>query len=791
MNSALERYVNSKSGSKHKNQILTTIHEHLYPGRVEKLLGGGIDFVPDRREGYIWWDIDGKDLYDLHINGGTFNLGHRNPDIVNELKSSIEELDIGNHHFPSEHKANLAKALIENTPGDMAYVVFAASGSEANDVAVRSARVATGRRKVVALDCAYHGRSGTSGAVGDDENARYFNSDSPDEFIKVPYNNLGSMEKALQRRDIALVLMEMIPATAGFVMPEEGYLIGVKKLCEKYGTLFLADEVQTGLGRTGYRWACDCWGIEPDMMVIGKGLSGGMYPISALVMKKEPGDWLNDNGWGHVSTFGGSDIGCRVGLKALEISISEQSLQNARTQGEYIRAGLEKLKPRFPFFEEIRQQGLVFGLKFQDKMYGLGMMKALYENGIWAIAAGFDESVIQFKPGILVDKAYCDELLVRFENACIWIVNSINDLMTGDTISEDDPQVKAIKALAMKALKSWNLLDVELNLIKHRENSVFKVIDKVTGTQYVIRIHRPDYHTNEALESEIAWMEALNESGVRCPNVIKTSDGRAFVTARHPRIPDPRQCSLLEFIDGAPFDKLGQVENGVLPELLMRYRKLGSVAAEVHNQSENWQPPKGFVRHSWDKEGLLGEKPLWGRFWEHPKLTADQKQQMLKARIVLKGLLDKVGQKPNNYGLIHADFLPENILTHGEELRLIDFDDCGYGWHLFEMATSLFPQISQPYFDDLVAAYVEGYRSKRDFPEDQLEVLPAFLMIRGFAYIGWLMTRSESFPMGDRLAVEIAKGLCEFIPKLMAELTPIQRAGVDFISIYQRMFKKD
>ena len=789
MNSSLRKYESLNTASEKKLKVYNAISEHVYPGRVEKLLGGGIDFVPAKREGYIWWDTDGRELYDLHINGGVYNLGHRNQEVVKELVAACNELDIGNHHFPSEPKALLAEALIKNTPGEMQYVVLTSSGSEANDVAVKTARVTTGRRKVVALDCAYHGRTGISGAAGDDETARYFNSDSPDEFIKVPFNDIRAMENVLKHRDIALVMMEMIPATAGFVMPEGNYLKEVKKLCEKYSTLFLADEVQTGLGRTGYRWASDCWNVEPDMIVIGKGLSGGMYPISALVMKKEPGAWLTDNGWGHVSTFGGSDIGCRVALKALEISLSKEALENARKQGEYIRAGLEKLKPRFPFFEEIRQQGLIFGLKFQDKMYGLGMMKALYENGIWAIGAGFDETVIQFKPGLLVDKAYCDELLRRFENACIWMVNSINALISGSTINENDQEIKTIKKLAQSSLIKWNLNGAELALLKHRENTVFKVTDTFTSKKYALRIHREDYHTKAALESEVNWMEALDNNGVHCPKCIKTDKGEHFVVAYHTSIPAGRYCSLLEWVDGAPFDNLGRVENGVLPELLVRYKKLGSVAADIHNQSENWQPPKGFFRHSWDKEGLLGENPLWGRFWEHPKLTKDQKRQILKARIVLKGLLDQVGKKSSNYGLIHADFLPENVLADGDELRLIDFDDCGYGWHMFEMATSLFPQISQPYFDELVVAYVEGYRSRRDFSKEELKLLPAFMMIRGFAYIGWLMTRSESIPMGDRIVEEIAQGLCKHIPDLMAELSPIQRMGVELISFYQNLRK--
>ena len=184
--------------SEKKRQILQDNHAYLYPGRVQRLADGGVDFVPGEREGYRYWDVDGREIYDLHLNGGTFNLGHRHPELVALMQQAVQAWDIGNHHFPSEPKARLAKALVEACPGDMQYVVFTPSGSEANDVAIKSARHLTGRRKIVALDAGYHGRSGLSGAAGDDEAARYFLSDYPSEFIKVPFNDIGAMEEALR-----------------------------------------------------------------------------------------------------------------------------------------------------------------------------------------------------------------------------------------------------------------------------------------------------------------------------------------------------------------------------------------------------------------------------------------------------------------------------------------------------------------------------------------------------------------------------------------------------------------
>jgi len=778
-------FTQDKSSSDKKFSILKDSYNYLYPGRVSRLSEGGINFVPDKRAGYRYTDVDGHEVLDLHLNGGTFNLGHRHPNLVKVLEESLQHYDIGNHHFPSEPKAKLAKALIESTPGDMQYVVLTPSGSEANDVAIKSARFATGRRKVVALDAGYHGRTGLSGAAGDNESATFFHSDYPDEFTKVPFNDLRAMECALSANDVAIVLMETIPATYGFPLPADGYLSGVKKLCETYGTLFLADEVQTGLGRTGHPWAIEAWGVEPDMIVTGKGLSGGLYPMAAVIMNKKCGHWLVENGWGHVSTFGGSDLGCMIALEALKLSTSKATLSNVNHQAQYLRQGLDAIKPRFPFFQEIRQKGLVMGLKFTDSTIAYGMMRALYENGIWAIVAAFDESVLQFKPGLLVDQAFCDEILKRFENACIWLVNNLNDLIMG-VRDDEDPELSAIKQLATEVVDNWGLGPIKLNLLKHRENTVFKV-STLDGKNYALRIHRHGYHSNAELSSELKWMQALNQSGISTPNIIATKDNELFTLASHNKVIGERQCSLLEWVNGDEFGHLGRVEQGVQKELETRYQQLGVLAAKLHNQSEKWQPPSGFKRHAWDAEGLLGEEPLWGRFWEHPLLTKKQRDSFLKARLVLQLLLKDIGQDKDRYGLIHADFLPDNILVSQGELKLIDFDDSGYGWHLFEMATSLFPQADQPFFDELINAYVSGYRSERSFSDEQLALLPAFIMIRAFTYLGWLMTRAGSLKNGDKIALKLAEVLSEYIPDLLAELSRTQRVAIEGLHITKKI----
>jgi acetylornithine/succinyldiaminopimelate/putrescine aminotransferase len=403
--------------SERKRRVLAAAHEYLIPGRVEAFLGMGIPLVIGRREGYRIWDVDGHELMDFHLNGGTFNVGHRHPAVLEALETALQTLDIGNHHFPSPARAELAEKLAAHTPGDLHYSVYAAGGSEAVDVAIKSARRFTGRRKIVAIASGYHGRTGLSGAAGDDTTARYFHSDYPGEFVKVPFDDLDAMRRALQANDVAAVILETIPATYGFPVPSDGYLPGVAGLCREFGALYIADEVQTGLGRTGYLWGVEAWGVEPDILVTGKGLSGGLYPIAAAVLSKDVGRWLTDNGWGHVTTFGGAEPGCVVGSVVLDLCRAPKSLAGAAQTSDYLHAGLVDIRSRLGFLKEIRRKGLVMGLVFDAPAGGVQMMSSLYRHGVWAIFAGYDRSVLQFKPGLFVDRAYCDEALTRFEAA--------------------------------------------------------------------------------------------------------------------------------------------------------------------------------------------------------------------------------------------------------------------------------------------------------------------------------------------------------------------------------------
>ena len=414
---SIEELIQKSGASDRKRRILELSHEYVAPNRVQSWLGAGIPLVIGKREGYRIWDVDGAEYQDFHLNGGTYNLGHRHPALLEAMAEALDSLDVGNHHFPSEERGVLAEKLARLTPGDLHYSVFTPSGSEANDVAIRAARHATGRRKIVAFEMGFHGASGLSGAVGENSNARFFHSDFPQEFIKIPFNDIDALETALRGKDVAALLAEPLPATFGFAVPDPEYFPAVRTLCDETGTLLIADEVQTGLGRSGCLWAVEALNVQPDMLIIGKGLAGGLYPIGCVVMTRDVGRWLSENGWAYVSTFGGAEIGCHVASRTLDLTLAPETAETVRENADYLRRGLDSLQDRYPFLCDIRQLGVIFGLGFDDPIGGMKMSRALYNVGLWAMFAGFDRRYLQFKPGLLIDRPYCDEALDKLESA--------------------------------------------------------------------------------------------------------------------------------------------------------------------------------------------------------------------------------------------------------------------------------------------------------------------------------------------------------------------------------------
>lgn len=306
-------------------------------------------------------------------------------------------------------------------------------------------------------------------------------------------------------------------------------------------------------------------------------------------------------------------------------------------------------------------------------------------------------------------------------------------------------QAARMAALAASAAARWGLGDPAVELIKYRENGVFK-LTTTDGRRFALRIHRAGYHSDASLRSELEWMAALKASGLAVPELLPAADGASFAVVANPGVPEARQVDVFHWVDGR---QLGSVEQGIADTSAIQhvYGLLGEQAAQVHNQAVDWPLPEGFTRHAWDIDGLVGDHPFWGRFWELAALTANERELLQTARRRVRGDLLRYQQNPANrgrYSLIHADMVAENLLLEDGVVRLIDFDDAGFGWHLFELATALYFEMEQDYYPVARAALIEGYRRVRSLPDEQLRQLPLFLLARSFTYLGWVHTRQET-----------------------------------------------
>lgn len=308
-----------------------------------------------------------------------------------------------------------------------------------------------------------------------------------------------------------------------------------------------------------------------------------------------------------------------------------------------------------------------------------------------------------------------------------------------------------LQRLARQAIRAWNLPEQEPELLKYRENAVFKVY-LADGAKAALRLHRPGYHSEAALRSELEWMDELRRHGLDVPQPIAAASGQFLVDLGGE---SPMFADLIGWVDGRQIGETGKPLDYHEAEVGRIYRALGVAMAEMHSISDRWTPPKSFTRSAWDRDGLLGETPLWGNFWNCPGIRTEDAAflRALRARLLsrLKAVADSL-----DYGLIHADLVRENVLVDGDRVALIDFDDCGYGFRLFDIATTLLRNRRERHYEIIQTSLIGGYRSRRSLRDEELKHLPLFLLLRSLTYIGWAGTRRELPDVKERLARYVA-----------------------------------
>lgn len=391
-------------------ETMAAFARHLSAGKVELYRSLGLELVMGRREGIRFWDAySGRSWINCHCNGGVFNLGHRHPRVVAALRAALDELDVGNHHLISGFRAGLASRLSATTGGRLPGVVFAPGGGEVIDIAIKSARGATGRQRVVSAKGGYHGHTGLALAAGDPEYRDPFGPNLPG-FVQVPFGDLDALARVVDH-DTAAVLLEPIPATLGMPLPPPGYLASVAALCREWGAKMILDEVQTGLGRTGRMWCAHWEGVEPDALVTGKGLGGGLYPIAAVLLSAELHQVFHRHPFIHIATFGGAELGCVSALAALEVVEEDGFLERVCVLSERFGEAFAGLPCT------VRRRGLMMGLAFPGPEAAMAGAAALFEAGVFVVWANNDRRVLQFLPPLILSDDETEDLIERVKGA--------------------------------------------------------------------------------------------------------------------------------------------------------------------------------------------------------------------------------------------------------------------------------------------------------------------------------------------------------------------------------------
>lgn len=402
--------------------------KYINPAQAKLFRFMGLGSVEGHAEGWTITDTAGREFIDCLGGYGMFALGHRHPKVVDAVEKALHTMPMCGKVLFNRQMADLAEALAEITPGELQYSFFVNSGTEAVEGCLKVARLATKRTKFVAANNAFHGKTmGSLTATGRD---LYRDPFKPllDGFTHVPYGDIAAMEAAVTE-ETAAVILEPIQGEGGIIVPPAGYLRQVKELCEAKGALFIADEVQTGIGRTGKWFGVDHDDVKPDLMACAKALGGGVMPIGAIIGTPKAWQGLVEAPFLHTSTFGGNQLACAAGLAAINAIKEENLLERGAEAGAYLKAGLEKIAAEFPsVIKEVRGRGMMIGIELTKEGAGGMLMSLMIDKSIIVAYTLNNPKVIRMEPPLIMPKEVVDYVLEQFRDAVATTDSVIEDL---------------------------------------------------------------------------------------------------------------------------------------------------------------------------------------------------------------------------------------------------------------------------------------------------------------------------------------------------------------------------
>ncbi|OQY51661.1 MAG: ornithine--oxo-acid transaminase [Desulfobacteraceae bacterium 4572_89] len=383
---------------------------------IEKKLGANnykpLDVVLNRGEGIWVWDVDGKRYMDCLSAYSAVNQGHCHPEIVKALTEQAGKLSLTSRAFRNDQLSLFYKELCDLTHSHK--VLPMNSGAEAVETAIKTVRkwgytkgIAENKAEIIVCDNNFHGRTITIVSFSSDPGAKKGFGPFTPGFKSIPFGDADALKTAITKNTIAF-MVEPIQGEAGVIIPPDGYLKEVRQICSENNVVLILDEIQTGLGRTGKLLAEEHESIEADMTLIGKALSGGLYPVSAVLSNTEIMDVLNPGE--HGSTFGGNPLACAVARAALKVLVKEKMVENSAAMGDYFLEGLKTLKN--PLIKEVRGRGLMIGLEFiSNKVDVRAYCENLKDKGL--LCKETHENIIRFAPPLVVTKKDIDYALEK------------------------------------------------------------------------------------------------------------------------------------------------------------------------------------------------------------------------------------------------------------------------------------------------------------------------------------------------------------------------------------------
>lgn len=420
-------------GSLPQKELIKMYGKYVSKPKAEFFKSLGLGAIQGKREGLYISMLEGTrknkpaiKLLDCRTSGGVFNLGHRHPKIIQAMKDGINAgLDIGDHHLLSEQRALLAKQIADFMPGDISKTQFCVGGGEAIDLAIKLARSTTKRKKVISAKTGYHGVTGVALGAGGPRFKDAFMWNLPD-YEQVTFGDIVEFEKTISE-ETACVIFETIPATGGILIPEKGYFARIRELCDELGVIMIADEVQTGLGRLGtmvgiHGGLYSDELIIPDIVVLAKGMSSSMYPIATCSYKPFIGEVFEEDPFIHISTTGGSELGCYVTRIMLDIIKAPEFLNHVNEMGVEFEKGLLRFKENPELRDlivNVRGRGLMHAIEFPNDRYGVGMTLRMIENGIFADYCGNKEDTIKLMPPLIIESEDITNIMERLEKALL------------------------------------------------------------------------------------------------------------------------------------------------------------------------------------------------------------------------------------------------------------------------------------------------------------------------------------------------------------------------------------